>query len=107
MSDDRIEQIRERAAAATPGPWGEFDGNEGIRERGPMWMVANDEFHNPGPDPDAPWLAVEIHVGVKEDAEFIAHARTDLPFLLAEYDRLQGLVDKQMWLILDLQRSAR
>ena len=85
MSDVRelLAGIEKRADAATPGPWDVSNANEGMYEYGPFWMITNDEFHNPSGDEDAPWLAVEIHTGDKGDAEFIAHARTAVPALVA------------------------
>jgi len=55
-----------------------------------MWCVANDAFHNPPVDEDAPWLAVEVHTGVKEDAEFIANAPADVAHLLAVVEAISG-----------------
>ncbi len=85
MTDPRLllDEIQARVTAATPGPWEVTDANEGMHEYGPMWMVTNDEFHNPSGADDEPWLAVEMHVGDKEDAEFIASARTDVPRLVS------------------------
>lgn len=85
MTDPRLllDEIQQRVAAATPGPWEVTDANEGMHEYGPMWMITNDEFHNPSGGEDEPWLAVEMHVGDKDDAEFIAHARAAVPRLAA------------------------
>lgn len=56
---DEIADIRARAEAATPGPWR--------------------DYHNP----DWGWLVVGICADVQpQDAEFIAHAREDIPYLL-------------------------
>ncbi|WIV32204.1 hypothetical protein QN084_06225 [Paenarthrobacter sp. R1] len=78
-----LEPIQERLDAATPGPWETYDANEGEWPPRPMWCVANDAFHNPTADEDEPWLAVEIHTGCKEDADFIAASPTDTARLLA------------------------
>lgn len=78
-----LDEIQARVTAATPGPWEVSDANEGMHEYGPMWMVTNDEFHNPSGGEDEPWLAVEMRVGDEQDAAFIAHARTDVPRLVA------------------------
>ena len=51
---DRLEEIRSRAEAATPGPWE---------------------------------IGVTYNHG--RNATFIAHAREDIPYLLAEVERLQ------------------
>lgn len=91
-SDERLNQrakeIRARLAATTPGVWKKYNANEGMDHAyGPMWCVANDAFHNPPDTDDEPWLAVEIHTGVEQDADFIAHSREDIGFLLALIDR--------------------
>ena len=76
--------MRARAEAATEGPWKQCGGS----------IIPPDElqghFEHDPPDwiewrsPEYPrWLA---------DAEFIAHARDDLPRLLDEVERLRGVV---------------
>jgi hypothetical protein len=88
-----IEAIRRRAEAACPGPWQAYNGNEGT-EYGPLWAVANNAYHNPPADEDAPWIAVHIETGTRDDMEFIAHARQDIPDLIAEIERLRDLLTK-------------
>jgi hypothetical protein len=73
MTAPDLDAIRARAEAATPGPW-ERSGSlvqAGRRARrarvGQTWGLA--------------W---------KQDAEFIAHAREDVPALLDEVERLRG-----------------
>lgn len=90
-----LDAIRQRAEAACPGPWKAYNGNEGSVDYGPFWAVANAAFHNPPADDDTPWIAVEIHVGLQADAEFIAHARQDIPALLTEIDRLRAGAEHQ------------
>lgn len=76
MSSQRISEIRARCDAATPGPWeyrdNGFDG--GV-------YAANEILFGGEPcegriEPDDP------------NAAFIAHARTDIPYLLVEIERL-------------------
>lgn len=72
MTDEELKAIEERANAATPGPWRGFD--TGVLS-GPRWVVGNEEsrqFYN---------LA---------DGRFIAHAREDVPALIAEVRRLRA-----------------
>jgi hypothetical protein len=66
-----LEQIKQRAEAATPGPWTSFDGRSHIihEEDG---FIAICQYR---PLPNA-------------NAEFIAHAREDIPALLAVIDEL-------------------
>lgn len=79
----RLQEIRERCEKATPGPWhvlvGDLDGDEycdGIstEREGHDDIVKTDSGVYP------PSLA---------DASFIASAREDVPFLLAEVERLE------------------
>lgn len=87
-----LEAIRRRAEAACPGPWQAYNGNEGSVDYGPLWAVANDAYHNPPTDDDTPWIAVHIETGIQADMEFIAHARQDIPVLIAEVERLRALL---------------
>lgn len=76
MSDDRIAEIKARANAATPGPW---TASAPHPYCGEIWVVGPD-------DPDG-----AIATGFDDtpaDAAFIAHARTDVPWLL---DRIEAL----------------
>jgi hypothetical protein len=84
-----VDAIEASANAATPGPWQVTDHNEGLDPPRPLWGVTNDEYHNPSADDDAPWIAVEIRIGDRADAEFIARARTDVPKMAAEIRRLR------------------
>ena len=60
---NRLNEIEARANAATEGPWNVFMGR----------------IDHPGRS----LVAVAYDVGCDEDAEFIAHARTDVPALVA------------------------
>lgn len=64
--------IMERANAATPGPW--------TRRPNDEWMVDDAEESR----------VAETNLRKWVDAEFIAHARTDVPALCAEVDRLRA-----------------
>lgn len=67
MTHDELQAIKARAEAATPGPW-TFDIED--------WKVVNAESQ---------------HASSEEDWQFIAHARTDVPALVAEVERLREL----------------
>jgi hypothetical protein len=77
---ERVTQIEDRVAAATPGPW-----DSGSRVRGTQTNVVT------GPD------ALEIVVrkpgsffrDYKDDADFVAHARKDVPWLIELVKRLE------------------
>jgi hypothetical protein len=82
-----LDAIRARCEVATDGPWT----TEG--------EVARIESGEPGawgdPVVDVVYLghgASELHLS-EEDAEFIAAARTDVPALIAEVERLRALLD--------------
>jgi len=74
LSTEQLAAIRAREAAANPGPWAAED--DGL-----VWG------QGPGdPVSGSAQLA---------DAEFIAHARQDIPDLLAELDEMRALFDMQ------------
>ena len=77
---DRLNEIEARANAATEGPWAPDEYTE----------VDPDGFYELArviaPDPDGDdWCAIGVvHTGIlRPDAEFIAHARADVPALVA------------------------
>lgn len=97
---DRLEEIRERASAAIPGPWAMTDG----------WGPASDGTMRFARIVDGDFRSVvETEPGLdlaarREDAEFIALAPVDIPFLLGEVTRLQQKLDAAIAAALDTQR---
>ncbi len=89
LTDDELEVIAARSAAATSGPWWAWvEGRDGL---------GGDTFIGRGVDgarhPDL-YLSTDPGERVSaEDHDFIAHARQDVPALVAEVRRLQGLMD--------------
>lgn len=83
MSDLDLEAISERADAAVRGPWHvEYFGDSGYPQR-----IAN----------DAAVLVADTHEGggyPARTAEFIAAARSDVPALIAEVERLRAQLDE-------------
>lgn len=83
MSDaERLDEIRRRAEAATSGPWEAY--NRGC-DRTPL----DDEAGGLGLEIDGPPEAYgrgQFHLAA--DAQFIAHARSDVPYLLAALDAM-------------------
>lgn len=75
LTQDDLNMIKERAKKATPGPWYADDerwpGNANLQ----YWF----DTHYDGVGAAA----------TKADAEFIAHAREDIPRLVAEVERLR------------------
>lgn len=72
-----LDAIRALAEAATPGPWRVGDGGDYFE-----WEVVI--------APHLPTLELSESADGAEDAAFIAAARTAVPALLAEVDRLRG-----------------
>lgn len=85
MTDEQLAEIEARAEKAFPGPWKhyidrEWHSPDRVIEAANTWVVIRDENceHN--------WK-----LGRNEDNyEFIAHARTDIPMLIAEVRRLRA-----------------
>ena len=67
-----LDPIKKRVAAATPGPWA-FDS--------PTTHIVHDL--------DGQVLDLGAML-MQEDAEFVMHARQDIPALVAEVERLRG-----------------
>lgn len=82
LTKDDIEQIRERCNAATPGPWVSFV--EGRDHTSGSNFIMTGEGLNRGND-------IELSGATTADQDFIAHARQDIPRLLAEIARLRKL----------------
>jgi hypothetical protein len=78
LNAEELEAIRKRAEAATQGPW--FDSET-------VYVVSN--VSGDSIEWDADFIA---ETQEQSDAEFIAHAREDVPKLLAEIERLQGVI---------------
>ena len=87
MTPERLAEIRARAEAATEGPW------EATWEEGDDWWSITGAPQRVGAD--GPWaLCPEVATSDARDpadATFIAHARTDVPDLVAEIERLREL----------------
>lgn len=85
LSAAELAEIRAREQAATPGPWHAESIGSGVRhlDRNCDWYAADlpDGYNLPGRQ------GVD---GGQNDGEFIAHARTDVPRLLAEVERWQS-----------------
>lgn len=78
MTDEELARIRRRCDAASPGPWKAWI--EGRDHTSGSSMVQT------GADDIEMWGATEA------DHDFIAHARQDIPRLLAEIRRLRASV---------------
>lgn len=74
MTKQELDAIRERCEAAPQGPWSNIGD----------WAIIQ------GTDPNHGNLIGSVN---KEGAEFIAHAREDIPALLAEIERISNTDD--------------
>jgi hypothetical protein len=98
LSDERLSEIETRCADATPGPWvnrrlnGEF-ATTSIRSEATqrLRVVADRSEGIAGTAVAAVGLAAPRGQRIR-DATFIAHARADVPDLLAEVRRLRALL---------------
>jgi hypothetical protein len=93
ISDEQLDAISERATAASPGPWIVEDAPDLNR-----WVTS-----------DHGTLEANfgyIGNGNRDDAQFVAHAREDIPLLLAEVDRLRA-VEKAAYAFADNMASYR
>jgi len=83
MDDQLLLEIEARLAATTKGPWQSFvEGRD---------HLAGDSFiRTGGMDNDSP--DIYLSGGTLQDQDFVAHARQDIPTLLAEVHRLRSLL---------------
>lgn len=80
MTEDELRVIEARAEAATPGPWE---------------MEVDDPYVIWGPD-DLRIVSFKgsTIIGFEDNAPFVAHAREDIPALIAEVRRLRKENDR-------------
>ena len=76
----KLEEIRQRADAATEGPWriGKQSPN-GLNNIGTIGGLLTAQTTN------------------EDDAKYIAHARQDIPWLISEIDRLNSGIDSVLY----------
>lgn len=100
MSGIDLDAIRARAAAAYEGPWWPFlSGIPGAIYMPDSWTVHSDER-----------FICDLNVDTHEagaTAEFIAHAREDIPALLDEVERLRADRDAQGRFLSTVDKFAR
>lgn len=96
LSDERLRDIKARAAAASPGPWYHDRGQVWWRNDGPdscpkCIMLPGVHTHSP-----YHWKLAQMSVhsadfrDARSNASFTAHARQDIPDLVAEVERLRA-----------------
>jgi hypothetical protein len=93
MMDDELEEIERRAMLASPGPW------EARLET--RWGTGGASCIDLNPDGDedaelyfayVPVERVSPDPQLDNDLDFVAHARTDIPRLVAEVRRLRRMI---------------
>jgi hypothetical protein len=87
LNDDELESMRQRCELATPGPWQSFI--EGRDHTSGSSFIMTGAGTGRGNN-------IELSGATVADQDFIAHARQDIPRLLAEIGRLRGLKDRSM-----------
>jgi len=92
LSDEREKRIRERESKATAGPW------ELRSIMGREYDTLSCAYDLPGEEPLDEWTPVLEIMELPRDEvyanwKFVAHAREDIPALLAEIDRLRLAVE--------------
>jgi hypothetical protein len=90
MTTDEYNEIKKRAEAATPGPW----------ESNHNWEQDKftDQYAAWGESPAISGNSLSSVIPQATlDANFIAHARKDIPALLAEIDRLHAIVANESY----------
>jgi len=80
VSVEELQAIKTRCDAATPGPWISF-----VESR---QKFSGSDFIRTG-DED-----IYLTGATVEDQDFIAHARQDIPRLIAEIERLQNIMER-------------
>ncbi len=87
LSDEQASAIRARVEKATPGPW-EYDGmhSEIVTPRGAEYWLIVSECRSA---PDQSYECDEFGHQFDANLDFIAHAREDIPALLADRDELR------------------
>jgi hypothetical protein len=83
--DTRLAEIAARAEAATPGPWVPEPLNPGW-VLGPAYGIFENMIFRAG----LPTLDEDVKAQQRADGEFAAAARDDVPWLLAEVERLRA-----------------
>ena len=78
MTDEELTEIRHRCERASPGPWKAWVEGRDHQSGSSMVQTGADD--------------IEMSGAANADYDFIAHARQDIPRLLAEVERLRTLI---------------
>ena len=83
LTDKEIDKIKKRCDAASSGPWVSYI--EGRDHTSGSDFIMTGEGDSRGED-------IELAGATAADQDFIAHARQDIPILVAEIERLRDLL---------------
>jgi hypothetical protein len=86
MTEDELREIEARASAATPGPWRKTqDGKTWlyVKSEASVTSITHIEYWFEGPE------GQPTREGDERNFAFIAHAREDVPALIAEIRRMR------------------
>ena len=107
MTDPRetLARIRAQADAATEGPWAPWRDQDGALHMNGLLMVGNAAAVIPEGESWVEGVDVNpiAHTYTPEDREFIAAARTDVPWLLGQVE----IRDKALESVLELHKPVR
>lgn len=82
LSDKRIKEIKKRIKDTRPGPWKSYvEGRD--HESGSNFIMVGEGKSRSEYD-------IELLGATIGDQDFVAHAREDIPALIAEIERLKG-----------------
>jgi hypothetical protein len=85
LTQQDLRSIKERVEKATPGPWCVAGSDRD-------YVIAKHGDSERSSDNPILWADEDCLEGKKEDAEFIAQARTDVPQLVEEVYRLRAMM---------------
>ncbi len=85
LSETYLNEVRERCAAATPGPWVSIVEGRDQPLGGASFIMRGKK--------EAWEEDLYLDGGTIADQDFIAHARQDIPLLLDEIERLRKLLN--------------
>lgn len=88
MTDNEIKEIEDRCKLATPGPWKSLVEGREIESGDSFIMTGISESEDIWSDK----IGADIYLtgATTADQDFIAHARQDIPKLIAEIKRLKS-----------------
>lgn len=87
ITESELDRIKERLKGITPGPWKADYGNWEIESENEE--TSRDSICSFAPSDRTRVDGTDNPIHFMDDAEFIAHARSDIPRLIEEIERLK------------------